>query len=183
MLMALAIAFQSKKHGDYKLKAFPNMFYRVLGSLFRKFFFSNRYWRRSFRLVTGYRESGCESQIMWVSSISPSCHQQLKLVTNIWFRHFLTIDFKSKFRESTVRVYAETYSPKRTRVSISKIFLRKIKKKRVSFSFIDFCWLRLHYQKKWFQKIFLSFLHFLQKPKNEFLIERFGIISLRVPVR
>ena len=39
MLMALAIAFQSKKHGDYKLKAFPNMFYRVLGSLFRKFFF------------------------------------------------------------------------------------------------------------------------------------------------
>ena len=41
MLMALAIAFQSKKHGDYKLKAFPNMFYRVLGSLFRKFFFKS----------------------------------------------------------------------------------------------------------------------------------------------
>ena len=38
MLMALAIAFQSKQHGDYKLKALPNMFYRVLGSIFRKFF-------------------------------------------------------------------------------------------------------------------------------------------------
>ena len=37
LLMALAIAFQSKQHGEYKLKALPNMLYRVLGSIFRKF--------------------------------------------------------------------------------------------------------------------------------------------------
>ena len=118
--------------------------------------------------MTGYRESGCESQIMWVSSISPSCHQQLKLVTNIWFRHFLTIDFKSKFRESTVRVYAETYSPKRTRVSISKIFLRKIKKNASVFLlliFVDFVYI---IKRSDFRRFFFHFFIFFRNLKNDF---------------
>ena len=139
MLMALAIAFQSKKHGDYKLKAFPNMFYRVLGSLFRKFFFQIDvedgvfvWWQVTEKLDVSHRSRECQNGHI--------CHQYLQVVTNNLNSSpisdldiFFIIDFKSKFRESTVRVYAETYSPKRTRVSISKIFLRKIKKTRQFF--------------------------------------------------
>lgn len=97
--------------------------------------------------------------------------QYLKILTNRygylhWCSRFcLTTNSGWKFRESTVRFYAETYGENLNRSETSKLFLRKINKNS-SFVFNHFCLLRSHSYKKWFREFFHSFLHLHQQPKR-----------------
>ena len=36
-LFIIVAAFQSKKHGEYKVKVVPDMFYRIVGTFFCKY--------------------------------------------------------------------------------------------------------------------------------------------------